>query len=114
MGVPEKADSRASQTERGVFNNDKLEDELKDLCLEGKSSAKINGMRVGVGLLRVQFEKAVKLSGEEPDVVLGAIKRACGLPDGNEDKPYPPFSIRWISHDPGRLSRMVGAYLKQD
>ena len=85
------------------------------MCLEGKRSSKINGMHVGVALLRIQFDEAVqKLSGEEPNVVLGAIKRACGLPDGHEDKPSPPFSLRWVLHDPGRLSRMVGAYLNQD
>ena len=98
---------RARET-RGDFDK-----ELKDLCLEGKSSAKINGVRVGVGLLHIQLEEMVRQTSEGPDVILGALRLACELPEGHDDRPMPPFSLRWILHDPGRLSRMIGAYFKQ-
>ena len=104
---PSKRSAREA-TARGDFDK-----ELKELCLEGKSSATINGVRVGVGLLRVQLEEAVMHSGEEPEVILGALRLACGLPEGHDDRPSPPFSLRWVLHDPGRLPRMVGAYFKQ-
>ena len=105
---PSKRSAREA-TARGVF----YDKELEELCLEGKSYATINGVRVGVALLRVQLEDAVRKSGEDPSVILDAIRIACELPEGHEDKPTPPFSLRWILHDPGRMSRMVGAYFKQ-
>ena len=74
---------------QGVFNkdSDNLDEELKSLCVS---------------------------RGEGPDIVLGALRLAWGLLAGQEDRPHPPFSLRWVLHDPARLSRMVGAYLKQD